>query len=101
MAPERGGTTLVIDQRGKETDLAKFYPEDGGQIEFYSNVARQIGMTELTIRHCDVYERLFDLKIKFLVKQNSQPVFVNRLKNQFTVKVNENQAYELPEIVDP
>ena len=58
-------------------------------------------MTELTIRHCDIYERLFDLKIQFNVKQNSQPVFVTRLKNQFKVKINENQAYDLPEIVDP
>lgn len=58
-------------------------------------------MTELTIRHCDIYERLFDLKIKFLVKQNSQPVFITRLKNQFKVKINDNFAYNLPEIVDP
>ena len=41
------------------------------------------------------------MKIKFLVKQNSQPVFITRLKNQFKVKINDNFAYNLPEIVDP
>ena len=58
-------------------------------------------MTELTIRHCDIYERLFDMKIKFEVKQNSQPVFVSRLQSQFKVKLNKSLAYELPDIVDP
>ena len=58
-------------------------------------------MTELTIRHCDIYERLFDMKIKFEVKQNSQPVFVSRLQSQFQVKLNKSLAYELPDIVDP
>ena len=40
MAPKKGGVTQVIDQTGKETKLAQFSPDNGGEIEFYTNVAR-------------------------------------------------------------
>ena len=54
-----------------ETDSAKFTPTNGGKIEFYTNFVRQVGLNELTIRHCDIYERLFDIRLKIEVKMNS------------------------------
>ena len=40
MAPSKGGVTRVIDQTGKETRLAGFSPENGGEIMFETNVPR-------------------------------------------------------------
>ena len=55
MAPKKGGVTQIIDQTGKETKLAQFSAENGGEIDFYTNVARQMGLNELIIKHCDIY----------------------------------------------
>jgi len=40
MAPNKGGVTQVVDQSGKETKLAKFSANNGGEIEFFTNVQR-------------------------------------------------------------
>ena len=71
MAPSKGGVTLVIDQTGKETNLGKFSPENGGEVMFETNVPRQLGLNELIIKHCDIYERLFDLRLQIDVLRNS------------------------------
>ena len=71
MMPSKGGTTQVIDQTGKETQLGKFSPNNGGEVEFFTNVQRKLGLNELIIKHCDIYERLFDLRLLIEVKRNS------------------------------
>ena len=101
MAPDQGGYTIVIDQKGNVTDLAQFSPDEGGKIDFYSNVVRQIGLNELTIRHCDYYERLFDLRLQIDVKYNTQPVFVDTPQTNFFLAFNDTQLYRLPDTIDP
>ena len=101
MAPTKGGVTQVIDQTGKETNLAQFSPYNGGEVEFFTNVQRQVGLNELIIKHCDIYERLFDLRLQIDVKRNSQPIFVDFPQRLFRLAVNETLLYRLPEIIDP
>lgn len=64
-------------------------------------MVRQIGLNELTIRHCDIYERLFDFRLQIEVKVNSQPRFVDIPDTNFGLKVNETLIYRLPETIDP
>ena len=70
-------------------------------IDFKTNVVRQIGLNELTIRHCDVLERLFDLRLQIDVNMNSQPVFIDFPQTSFELAVNDTFFYDLPQTIDP
>ena len=69
--------TQVIDQTSEETSLGKFSVDNGGEVIFETNVIRQLGLNELIIKHCDIYERLFDLRLQVEVKRNTQPFFTS------------------------
>ncbi len=44
MQADRGGQTIMVDQRGETTRRAGFTPKDGGKIGFYSNVVTNMGL---------------------------------------------------------
>ena len=62
---------MIIDTTGEVTNYAAFTPKDGGKIGFQSNVVQKVGLNELTLRHCDQLERLFDLRLQISMKRNT------------------------------
>ena len=60
-----------------------------------------MGLNELIIKHCDIYERLFDFRLQIDVKMNTQPIFKEFPQRLFQLTVNETLLYRLPEIIDP
>ena len=101
MNPRGGGTSTIIDSSGKVAKGAAFSAEDGGKIGFFGQAVSSIGLNELTLRHCDRLERLFDLRLQVDVKRNQQPVFISPPQTQFTLRFGDYLIYRLPETVDP
>ena len=60
-----------------------------------------MGLNELTIRYCDVYERLYDVHLQIEVKSNTQPLFVDVPETSFFLAVNDTRLYRLPDTIDP
>ena len=58
-----GGQTFILDKNGEIATKAAFTGSDGGKIGFFWQAVDTIGLHELTIRHCDRLERLFDLRL--------------------------------------